>query len=102
MNRSYICDGLYLHYDSARYYDVGSVSTIQLGAAIDDRYRFLSVKRQSPETQLVAKAFLVDSLEQARTELPVDSNGRSNNFVGELFVGHKKSLTQRHRAKNAK
>jgi hypothetical protein len=98
----YLCNcsnSLNFNDDATANDDVRPVATIQFCPFIDHGNWLLPVELNAAELQLMTEAFLIYGLEESWTKLFVDGDRRSDNFVGELFVSHKKSLTQRRRVR---
>lgn len=65
---------------------VEPIATIQLDAFVIDREWQLSLKRNSPQVQFVAKALLVGRLQQARTERTMYFDRGANDPLSEVLI----------------
>ena len=60
----------------------------QTNAFITDRYPLLPSKGDATQMHFMARSFFVDRFQQTRSEAPMNFDGPTNNFSGQLVLVH--------------
>jgi hypothetical protein len=69
------------HNYSAKYDDIGSVTTVELRSSVDNGNWFLSLESEPCQGEFVTETFFVDGFEKAGAEFAVDGDGGSDNLA---------------------
>ncbi len=81
MDRQQALDGLELDEHAILDDDIESVATVDEDPLVRDRERSLAIEQKPPQLKLAAQARLVRRFEQARTEIPVHLDERTDDFL---------------------
>src|SRR2546422_4153632 len=96
VDRQQSIDGLHLHHNDPGHKEVQPIAAVQLSSLVIDGKRFLTFKRDFSQRQLLRQTLFVSRFQQARSQCPVNLDGRSNDRRREVVDGGvHRSLRQR-------
>ncbi len=91
MDRQQLVDGLDFHDHRVLDHQIHAVSAVQLDAFVLDRQVNLPFETEAQLTQLIAEAFLVSRLQQARAQVPMDLDRRADDHLRSVNLDSSRS-----------
>src|SRR6267143_2087449 len=87
VNRQQCIDGLHLDNDDPGHQKIQPITAVQWSSLVIDGKRFLAFKRDFSQRQLLRQTLFVSRFQQARSQCPVNLDGRSNDRRREVVDG---------------